>query len=131
MQFIKNPQLLNLEDQKEYISRSNDIQQLRDERHIEWWLNHNDSNQNNFYDRKESLETLMLQHDFDEVKYLQSLDLKSIRLKVFSNLKKAFKTMKEIEKVFANQEKLKHQTIELNNFNDKFNVKDESIQRLK
>ena len=131
MQFIKNPQLLNLEDQKEYISKSNDIQQLRDARHIEWWLNHNDSNQNNFYDRKESLETLMLQHDFDEAKYLQSLDLKSIRLKVFSNLKKAFKTMKEIEKVLANQEKLKHQTIELININDKFNVKDDSIQRLK
>ena len=48
----------------------------------------------------------MLQHDFDEVKYFQSLDLKSIKLKVFSNLKKAFKTMKEIEKVLANQEKL-------------------------
>ena len=73
----------------------------------------------------------MLQHDFDEVKYLQCLDLKSIRLKVFSNLKKAFKTMKEIVKVFANQEKLKHQTIELNNLNDKFNVKYDSIQRLK
>ena len=73
----------------------------------------------------------MLQHDFDEVKYLQSLDLKSIRLKVFSNLKKAFNTMKEIEKVLANQEKLKQQTVELNNTNDKFNVKDDSIQRLK
>ena len=73
----------------------------------------------------------MLQNDFDEVKYLQSLDLKSIKVKVFSNLKKAFKTMKEIEKVLANQERLKQQTIDLNNLNDKLNVKDDSIYRLK
>ena len=39
--------------------------------------------------------------------------------------------MKEIEKVLANQEKLKQQTVELININDKFNVKDDSIQRLK
>lgn len=69
----------------------------------------------------------MLQNGFDEVKYLQSLDLKSIKLKVFSNLKKAFKTMKEIEKVLANQENLKHSS----ELNDKFNQKDDSIQRLK
>jgi hypothetical protein len=59
----------------------------------------------------------MLQNGFDEVKYLQSLDLKSIKLKVFTNLKKAFKTMKEIEKVLANQENLKHSS----ELNDKFN----------
>lgn len=69
----------------------------------------------------------MLQNGFDEVKYLQSLDLKSIKLKVFSNLKKAFKTMKEIEKVLANQENLKHSS----ELTDKFNQKDDSIQRLK
>ena len=69
----------------------------------------------------------MLQNGFDEVKYLQSLDLKSIKLKVFSNLKKAFKTMKEIEKVLANQENLKHSS----ELNDKFNQNDDSIQRLK
>ncbi len=68
----------------------------------------------------------MLQNGFDEVKYLQSLDLKSIKLKVFTNLKKAFKTMKEIEKVLANQENLKHSS----ELNDKFNQKDDSIQRL-
>ena len=44
LQFIKKPNLLNLEDQKDYILKSNDLQQLRDARHIEWWLNHNDSN---------------------------------------------------------------------------------------